>query len=80
VLSMGMSCTIRIKRPSASLASTVTDIAVPQYDLCLEDIDNLVAIVFKVVSVNPNIFTGRLNKTARRWLEEDNCESRLSGC
>ena len=75
VLAKGMSCTISIQRPSATVGPTVIGVAVPHYDLCLEDIDKLVATVFKVVPVNPNFFTGWLNGAAKQWLKEENAES-----
>jgi hypothetical protein len=77
VLAKGMSCSICIKRPSSSVGAIATAGAPPHYDLCLEDVDKLVATIFLVVSVNSKFFTGRLNQAAKRWLNEENAESGL---
>ena len=45
--------------------------AVPLYILCLEDVDELMSLVFKA-SVNPGFFTGSLKKEAKRFLSEEN--------
>lgn len=78
VLKKGMSCTISIKHPSSPAASIGAGASAPQYDLCFEDVDKLVATIFTVVHVNPPFFTGRLNKVARQWLKEENAESGLT--
>lgn len=78
VLKHGMSCTVSIKHSPSSAASSGAGASPPHYDLCLEDVDKLVATIFAVVRVNPPFFTGRLNKVARLWLEEENAESGLT--
>jgi hypothetical protein len=46
--------------------------AVPRYTLCLEDVDELMSLVFKNASVDPTFFTGALNKQAKQFLREEN--------
>lgn len=43
----------------------------PRYTLCLEDVDELMSLVFKE-HVNPSFFTGGLKKEAKRFLSEEN--------
>ena len=78
VLVNGLLCTISIKRPSVSAGAGAPAVSPPQYDLCLEDIDNLVATIFTVVSVNPKFFTGGLKNVAKQWLNEENAETGLT--
>ena len=75
VLAQGMSSKVSITKPSDTVAGTG---APPQYDLCVEEIDKLVATLFTVVSVNPQFFTAGLKKGARQWLTETNAEDTLT--
>ena len=75
VLAQGMSSKVSITKPSDPVAGTG---APPQYDLCVEEIDKLVATLFTVVSVNPQFFTAGLKKGARQWLTETNAEDTLT--
>jgi len=78
VLAKGMACRVSIKRSPATAGAAGATTSFPQYDLCLEDIDALVAAIFKVVSVNPQFFTGGLSGPARQWLKEENGEGGLT--
>lgn len=72
VLAKGMSCTVSITRPSAAGSSGGAAATVPQYGVCLEEIDELVARVYVVASVNPKFFFGGLNKVAKEYLTQEN--------
>ena len=78
VVAKGMSCTIGIKRPSPTVGASGTGGSLPQYDLCLEEIDKLVATIFTVASVDPKFFMGGLHQAAKQWLKEENAESGLT--
>jgi hypothetical protein len=78
VLAKGMECTVSIKRPSSGGTASGPAGSAPQYHLCLEEIDQLVAKIFGVASLNPKFFTARLNKYARQYLNEENAESGLT--
>ena len=73
-----MSCTISIKHPSSNVRARRTGGSPPHYDLCLEEVDKLVATIFTVVSVNPKFFTVGLKQAAKQWLNEENTESGLT--
>jgi hypothetical protein len=45
---------------------------VPQYKLCLEDIDEVVSVIFKVASRNPHDYLRFLKQEARDFLSRDN--------
>lgn len=78
VIIKGMACLISIKRPLSTASATGVGAHVPQYIICLEDIDRLTATIFSVASVNPKFFIGHPNDAAKQWLEEDNAESTLT--
>ena len=78
VLAKGMCCTVSIKRPSSGATGSGAGGAPPQYDLCIEEIDRLVANIFGVASVNPAFFTAGLNNSAKQYLNEGNTESELT--
>jgi hypothetical protein len=67
VLNKGMLSGFELKRGQATQVSGVAA-AVPRYSLCLEDVDELVSLVFKNAGVNPAFFTGSLKKEAKRFL------------
>jgi hypothetical protein len=71
VLNKGMLSGFELKRGQAAQASGLAA-AVPRYSLCLEDVDELMSLVFKNASVNPGFFTGSLKKEAKRFLSEEN--------
>lgn len=45
---------------------------VPRYDLCLQDVDALLAAIFTSSSVNPKFFVMGLKAIARKYLVESN--------
>jgi hypothetical protein len=46
--------------------------AVREYELCLQDIDELVEAIFTAAKVNPRFFFDRMNPKAREVLVEGN--------
>jgi hypothetical protein len=71
VLNEGMLSGFELKRGQAAQVRGLAA-AVPRYSLCLEDVDELMSLVFKNASVNPGFFTGSLKKEAKRFLSEEN--------
>ena len=71
VLNKGMLSGFELKRGQAAQVSGLAA-AVPRYTLCLEDVDELMSLVFKNASVNPGFFTGSLKKEAKRFLSKEN--------
>jgi len=51
--------------------------SVPEYELCLRDIDELVEAIFAVAKVNPRFFFNRMNLKARDTLVENNLAAGL---
>jgi hypothetical protein len=51
--------------------------AVREYELCLQDIDELVEAIFKAAKVNPRFFFNRMNPKAREVLVEGNLAAGL---
>jgi hypothetical protein len=75
VLAKGMSCVVNITQPSAGTAAKMAGASPPQYDLCLQEVDKLVANIFRVTSIDPKFFMGDRNKYAKQYLDEENVES-----
>jgi hypothetical protein len=71
VLNKGMLSGFELKRGQATQVSGLAA-AVPRYSLCLEDVDELMSLVFKNAGVNPGFFTASLKKEAKRFLSEEN--------
>ena len=42
------------------------------YDLCLEEVDEILGAVFKAASINPEFYTNRVHKEAKPYLTRDN--------
>jgi hypothetical protein len=62
-----------ITRVGAALSNVQGAGNVPHYNLCLEDIDELVAEIFKVASRNPAVYLKMMLKSdAKAYLERDN--------
>lgn len=80
VLKKGISCMVSIKRPTCSLLSSsgTRSGPEPKYDLCLEEIDELVGRMFTAASMNPKVFLGMLSKAAKQYLCEENSVIGLS--
>ena len=68
-LAKGMGSTINIMRSNASVTG---GISVPQYELCVQDIDELVAAIFSAASRNPKAYFQGLAGCAREFLMKDN--------
>jgi hypothetical protein len=71
VLNKGMLSGFELKRAQAVQVSGLVA-AVPRHTLCLEDVDELMSLVFKNAGVNPTFFTGALKKQAKEFLSEEN--------
>jgi hypothetical protein len=52
--------------------------AVPEYRVCVQDIDELVEAAFSAASFNPRLFFGRGQPLAREFLTRENRASRLT--
>jgi hypothetical protein len=72
ILTKGMASTINIRSASLPAGNGGPDRTEPIYELCLEEIDELVTKLFAVASVNPSFFTGPLNPIAKRFLLDQN--------
>jgi hypothetical protein len=74
VLTSGMQCTINITKAGAAMTRvTSNDPAPPTYQLCLEDIDELVRAIFVATSRNPKAyFQGLFKLEAQEYLIKDN--------
>jgi hypothetical protein len=44
----------------------------PRYELCLEEIDELVAAIFRYAKINPSAFFGWLEPAAREFMHREN--------
>jgi hypothetical protein len=72
LLKNGASMTFGITKAGAAMTST-SGVSVPSYELCLEEIDELIAEIFKVASRNPNVYLkGMMRKDATDYVERDN--------
>lgn len=78
VVNTGMACSISIKSPSSTASPIGVAAQVPQYNICLEDIDRLTATIFRVASMNPKYFIGYANDATKQWLDEENKERTLT--
>ena len=78
LLAKGMMCTVSIKKLPPATGGGGSGRPEPKYDLCLEEIDELMGKVFAVASVNPKFFTGGFKKAARQYLTEENAVSGLT--
>jgi hypothetical protein len=71
LLRRGASLLFDITKAGAS-QSFVSGVSVPQYRLCLEDIDELVEMIFRIANRNPAAFLGFMKDEARQVLRQDN--------
>jgi hypothetical protein len=88
VVADGMVCRINISKAAvadmkkAAAASTSATSLLPMppgYDLCLEEIDELVGAVFVAASRSPKAYLGSLNKPeAKKYLVKDNSVTALA--
>jgi len=61
-----------ITRAAQSSVKGMMAANVPQYKLCLEDIDELVSEIFRLASRNPTVYLRFLKSEARDFLFRDN--------
>lgn len=72
LLKKGATISFEITKVGASQFKTI-GVSEPQYKLCLEEIDEIVATVFRVASRNPKAFLHSLmREDARQYLFRDN--------
>jgi hypothetical protein len=76
VMVKGMQCVFNITKAGAAMSSTgatATFPLPPQYDLVLEEIDELVAAIFAAASLNPKFFfTKAFMPEAREYIVKNN--------
>jgi hypothetical protein len=77
VIAKGMDSTINIIRSSPSPDSAIRGLSVPRYKVCVQDIDELVDVIFTAASRNPKAYL-RFNTTAHEFLIKDNTANRLT--
>jgi len=65
------SAALDMARSASALGSTKV-MTVPEYSLCLEDIDEMVAAIFRIASRNPAAYLNFLNPEARRFFSQGN--------
>lgn len=70
ILAKGMQSTFNILRPDAPIA--IEGPKEPKYELCLQDIDELVEAIFHAASRNPKAYLSMLSDCAREFLTKDN--------
>ena len=71
----GMAVLVQIERPSS--AGSLTGTSAPKYELCLAEVDGLVACILTSVNVNPLFFTSMLNERGQLYLAERNAQPTL---
>jgi hypothetical protein len=72
VLANGMSSRVLFRRSTEPLPRIETPKGMPKYEICVEEIDELIAAIFKAAQVNPTFFAGRVNTTGREYLTQEN--------
>jgi hypothetical protein len=77
VIVRGMDSTINIIRSSLSSGAAIGGTSIPRYQVCVQDIDELVDVIFSAAGRNPKAYL-RFNDTAHEFLIKDNTASRLT--
>jgi hypothetical protein len=77
VIAKGMESTINIVRSSLPTGTATGGTSVPPYEVCVQDIDELVDVIFSAAGRNPKAYL-RFNDTAHEFLIKDNTASRLT--
>jgi len=72
IVHRGMFATVSITRPSNPPAMHVKGGPPPGYHIVVQDIDELVGVIFKKCALNPAFFFSKLNSEARGVLNRDN--------
>lgn len=78
ILESGMSSTITPTRAAAAMAQGAGSADVPQYHLCLEEIDDLVATIFRIASRNPDVYLRSMTEDAATYMNRDNAHINTS--
>jgi hypothetical protein len=76
ILAKGMAAIVEITR--SNIPGAYKGPAVPEYRVCVEDIDELVEAVFFAASFSPRFFFGRGQPLVREFLIKENRASRLT--
>jgi hypothetical protein len=76
ILAKGMATTVEIVR--SNIPTAYKGPTVPEYRVCLQEIDELVETVFSAASFNPRYFFGRGQPLVREFLTKENRASRLT--
>jgi hypothetical protein len=72
LMKRGASMVFNITKAGAAMTS-IRGVSEPNYSLCLEDLDELVAEIFKIASRNPSVYLKMMiRKDALEYLERDN--------
>jgi hypothetical protein len=77
IVATGMSTAINITRPASPTVHSIGP--EPKYDLCVQDVDELVGQLFRTVGANPSAFLRFSKPDAKKYLEEDNVVKSLVG-
>ncbi len=74
ILQLGMESEIAIiKGPPASIGRSDTTRPLPRYRVCVQEIDELIEVLFTIASRNPVVYLRRFHKAeAREYLDQDN--------
>jgi hypothetical protein len=68
ILSDGMMASISMKKQDPTLSRSTPRRRERVYEIIVEEIDNLVKVIFQKSSVNPLFFTNSLNSEAKKYL------------
>jgi hypothetical protein len=80
IMTDGMASIIAITKAAAvTTQQGAAANSVRQYKLCLEEIDELAAIIFKIANRNPVGYLPRLKEDARCYLNQDNASFSVPG-
>jgi HEPN domain-containing protein len=63
---------LSVERAHAGTMRIRTGSTAPRYSLCLEDVDEIVRLVFEIGSMNPNVYVFGASPEARRFLQARN--------
>jgi hypothetical protein len=75
VVQKGMQSTFNITRPTLRMGITWPSLPPPKYELCLQDIDELVEQIFTSASLNPKAFSTILSRAEYKFLTKENVVS-----
>jgi HEPN domain-containing protein len=72
ILRLGMLAEIGFVRNTPITQGTGLTPPGARYELALDEVDELVKLIFQIENINPKFYTDRLNEHARRYLEHRN--------